>query len=134
MIKIFLFSYMVALTALTGCAPRLEPDGQLTWSLNLEGIQPPDEPMYAKTPPCEHGGMQVVKLQMLEPCTRKNPAHVSFWTSRPDTYKQACNDKNNSYCDKKAVALGLVAHCHGFGEWRFCHAHPGGSESHDHIH
>lgn len=93
---------------------------------------PNPEAQYAETPPCYHPGDSKTQLSdgtELEACSRKNEIHVSYWTARPDRYQTACKGQKG-YCN---VSIGMVPHCHGYGQWRFCHAHPGGDNAHDHI-
>lgn len=95
------------------------------------------EAQYQKEPPCNHGGEEKHWKTDKDRCTRKNPAHVAYWTSREDRYRLACRGQHPSYCDDRSFSdggTGMMPHCHGYGKFRYCHAHPGGDSPHDHIH
>lgn len=89
---------------------------------------------YQKEPPCNHAGDEKQWQAGKDQCTRKNSAHVAYWTARPDRWRIACRGQHPSYCDERNAAAGMIPHCHGFGKFRYCHAHPGGDSPHDHIH
>ncbi len=92
---------------------------------------PQPDPQYAAQPPCVHPGDELkMHVRGTPRCSRTREADVAYWTSRPDRYRTACKGLKD-YCDDR---VGMVPHCHGFGKWRFCHAHPGGAEPHDHMH
>jgi hypothetical protein len=94
--------------------------------------EPDSEPQYAEQPPCIHpGDAQKMHVSGTARCSRQSTEDVTYWTSRPDKYRTACKGTHKDYCDEQT---GMIPHCHGFGKWRFCHAHPGGGGAHDHIH
>lgn len=86
----------------------------------------PVDPAYANEPPCAHPGDSSNRM----PCSPTNPIHASYWNSRPDKYRIACINQPKGYCME---ATGMVPHCHGYGTYRFCHSHPGGAYTHNHI-
>lgn len=47
--------------------------------------------------------------------------------SYPDTNGEACEGELPEYC-----TYPMVPHCHGVGESKFCHSHPGGEYRHTH--
>lgn len=141
------------LVTLSGCANENVRFGLLPMTIE-EMLTPANgeaqtDPQYEKEPPCKHPGDEKQGQAHKDRCTRKNPAHVAYWTSRPDRWRIACKGQPASYCDEgnaataistggpgAAVSVGtasMVPHCHGFGKARFCHSHPGGSSPHDHL-
>lgn len=95
-----------------------------TFIPNSKGEQQ-QEAEYAKEPPCNNNA----NAKDTDKCSRDNPSHVSYWTSRPDKHGIACKGAASYFCDSS-----MPPHCHGFGSHRYCHAHPGGDKSHDHLH
>jgi hypothetical protein len=148
-----LSAFALGMLALGGCAG--EPGGEprvmgisyrvAKTAAVIDGLTEPDyptpDPQYAAVPPCVHPGdeekmaisdrQMVLSLPVAPRCSRRKEADVAYWTSRPDRYRTACKGLSADYCDEK---VGMVPHCHGFGKWRFCHAHPGGGSAHDHMH
>jgi hypothetical protein len=83
---------------------------------------------YSEKPPCRKYDDDSATDKTLERCSRDNPTHVAYWTSRPDTFRLACAGESVEYC-----VTPMIPHCHGFGTSRYCHSHPGGEFSHNHI-
>lgn len=124
---------------LGGCASEPNPPMGISYQLAftaviIEGLSderyPNPDPVYAETPPCVHPGDTPI-VPGAQRCSPRVESHVAYWTSRPDRYRTACRGQPSEYCNELA---GMIPHCHGFGKWRFCHAHPGGDQPHDHIH